>query len=49
MASGVWLREQREKEEKRNRVSGEVKGFEPQRRYDTKGTQRKICENLSNH
>ena len=31
-----------------NWVSGEGKGFEPQRRYDAKGTQRKICENLFN-
>ena len=50
---GVWLREQREKEKIKefgiwNWVSGEGKGFEPQRRYDAKGTQRKICENLFN-
>ena len=31
-----------------NWVSGEGKGFEPQRRYDAKGTQRKIYENLFN-
>ena len=31
-----------------NWVSGEGKGFEPQRRYEAKGTQIKIYENLFN-
>ena len=51
--NGGWNLAKRTKRERRkkgiwNWVSGEGKGFEPQRRYDTKGTQRKICENLFN-